>query len=63
MTVIIGVVFIVVAVTAFIFSLPRGGKVARFVNTNWEGYAVVIMISLLALGAVLLVSGIAELTN
>jgi hypothetical protein len=63
MTVITGVVFVVVAVTAFIYSLPRGGRVARFVGTNWEGYAVVMMISLLASGAVLIVSGLSELAN
>jgi hypothetical protein len=47
----------VLGVTAFIYSLPRGGKLAPFVGTNWEPYAVVTMISLLALGLILALVG------
>jgi hypothetical protein len=60
MTVIIGVVFVVLAVTAFVYSLPRGGRLARFVGTEWEPYAVVMMISFLATGLVMTIVGIVE---
>jgi hypothetical protein len=63
MNVIIGVVFVVLAVAAFIFSLPRGSRVAPFVGTAWEGYAAVMMISLFAVGLVMIISSIAELAN
>ena len=63
MTIIIGVVCLVLAVTAFIYSLPRGDRRAIFVGTEWEAYAVVAMISLLAAGLVMTVSGIVELVN
>ncbi|HET7680069.1 MAG TPA: hypothetical protein VFK79_08055 [Xanthobacteraceae bacterium] len=63
MTIIIGVAFVVLGAAAFIYSLPRGGRVARFVGTNWEGYAVVMMISLLAVGLVMIISGIAEVAQ
>ena len=34
-------------------SLPRHGKTARFVGTEWEGYVVVMMIGFLGIGVVL----------
>ena len=60
MTIIIGLACAVMAVTAFIYSLPRGGKHAFFVGTEWEAYAVVAMISLLAVGLVMTVVGITD---
>ena len=63
MNVIIGLSFVGLAVTTFIYSLPRGGRVARFVGTEWEAYAVVMMISLLAVGVVMTVVGLAEFAN
>jgi len=63
MTVIIGMVSIVLAVAAFVYSLPRGDRVAPFVGSNWEPYAVVMMLALLAVGFVMTVSGIVELAN
>ena len=47
MTIIIGLACAALAVAAFIYSLPRGGKRAPFVGTEWEAYAVVAMIGLL----------------
>ena len=60
MSVIIGLVFVVMAVAAFVYSLPRGDRRAIFVGTEWEAYAVVAMIGLLAAGLVMTVVGIAE---
>jgi hypothetical protein len=59
-TTIIGLACAVLGLTAFIYSLPRGGKLAPFVGTNWEPYAVVAMISLLALGLILALVGIVD---
>jgi hypothetical protein len=63
MTIIIGLACAVLAVTAFIFSVPRGGKVAPFVGTEWEAYVVVMMICLLATGLILTIVGITEWTH
>jgi len=63
MTAIIGIAFIVLAVTAFIYSLPRGDRLAPFVGTNWEPYAVVMMVVLLGAGVVMIISGSAELAE
>jgi len=60
MSVIIGLVFVVMAVAAFVYSLPRGGRYAPFVGTEWEAYVVVAMIGLLAAGLVMTVVGITE---
>ncbi len=60
MTAIIGIAFVVLAVTAFIYSLPRGDRVAPFVGTNWEPYAVVVMVVLLGAGFVMIISGMVE---
>ena len=63
MTAIIGTAFVVLAVTAFIYSLPRGDRAAPFVGTNWEPYAVAMMIVLLGAGVVMIISGIANLAE
>jgi hypothetical protein len=42
-----------------LFAAPRG-KDAFFVGTEWEAYAVVAMISLLAVGLVMTVVGITD---
>ena len=63
MTAIIGIAFVVLAVTAFIYSLPRRGRLAPFVGTNWEPYAVVMIVVLLGAGVVMIISGITELAN
>jgi hypothetical protein len=40
-------VLVLLAVAAFVYSPPRQGKIARFVGTEWQGYAVVLMIGVL----------------
>jgi len=57
MTLIVGAVLFVVALAAFIFSLPRGGKTAWFVGSEWEGYVVVFMLGVFGLGVMLLING------
>ena len=39
-----GLLLVLLSGAAFVYSLPREGKTARFVGTEWEGYAVVLMI-------------------
>ena len=60
MTIILGLACAALGLTAFIYSLPRGGRHARFVGTEWEAYAVVAMISLLTVGIVMTLVGITE---
>ena len=60
MTIIIGLACAALGLGAFIYSLPRGGKRAFFVGTEWEAYAVVMMLCLLATGLVLTLVGITE---
>ena len=57
MTLLAGLVLVVAAVAAFVSSMPRGGKTARFVGTEWEGYAVVIMIGVVGIGAIMAIAG------
>ena len=58
MTIIFGIVLMVVAALAFVNSLPRAGKLARFVGTPWEPYAVVMMIVTFGAGAILMISAV-----
>jgi hypothetical protein len=58
MTLIIGIIALVVFGAALYYSIPRGGKTARFVGSEWEGYIVVAMISGIAMGAILTVSSL-----
>ena len=60
MFIVAGLALIFTAATVFYLSLPRGGKVARFVGTEWEGYAVVAMIAVLAIGVIMTVVGFAS---
>ena len=60
-TIIIGIILFVVAVAAFYYSLPREGKVARFVGTQSEGYVVVVMLAAGAMGTILAVSGLLKM--
>ena len=52
-----GLALIVFAATVFYLSLPRDGRVARFVGTEWEGYAVVGMIGLMGIGVIATIVG------
>ena len=56
-----GIVMAALALSAFVYSLPRGGKVAPFVGTQWEGYAVVLIIGFFAVGLILSLLGTIEL--
>ena len=53
-----GIAMMVAAFAAFYSSLPREGKMARFVGSQWEGYIVVAMIGTFAVGAILAVHGL-----
>jgi hypothetical protein len=63
MALIFGVALMALAVFAFLYSLPRGGRTARFVGTEWEGYAVTTMIGLLGIGAMLSLVGVTALVK
>ena len=52
-----GAALLLLSVGAFFYSLPRDGKVARFVGSKWEGYIVVVMIGGLGIGAMFVISG------
>jgi hypothetical protein len=56
MTLISGLALMLVAIAAFYYSLPRKGKAAWFVGTQWEGYVVVVMIAALGVGLMLALS-------
>jgi hypothetical protein len=58
-----GIVLLLGAAACFIYSLPRGGKTARFVGGEWEGYAVVAMIGGMGIGILLIVTGAISLAN
>lgn len=57
MFILAGLVMTVAAAAVFYFSLPRGGKTARFVGTEWEGYVVVAMIGVLGIGVIMTIVG------
>lgn len=61
MTLIVGVVLFFGSLAVFAFSMPRHGKTAKFVGTEWEGYAVVAMLCTFGLGLMLVISGVTEL--
>ena len=61
MTLISGLVLIVLATAAFVYSLPRGGRSAAFVGTQWEGYAVVVLIGAIGIGIIMAISGAMKL--
>lgn len=51
-----GIVLMALAGLTFFYCLPRGGRTARFVGTEWEAYCVVAMIGTFGIGAILLVA-------
>ena len=61
MKLLLGVVFLVAAVGIWKLSLPKGGKPRSFVNTNLEAPIALVIIGVLALGAVLSIGGALEL--
>ena len=56
-----GIAMAVLGLSAFVYSLPRGGKVAAFVGSQWEGYVVVLIIGFFAVGLILSLLGTIEL--
>jgi hypothetical protein len=63
MVLILGIALMALALVVFVFSLPRGGRTARFVGTHWEGYAVVAMLCTFGVGLLLVISGTADLVD
>jgi hypothetical protein len=63
MVLILGIALMALALVAFVFSLPRRGKTARFVGTHWEGYAVVAMLCTFGVGLMFVLSGAADLVD
>ena len=61
MNIILGLALTAISLGAFWASLPRNGKTAKFVGTEWEGYIVAGFIGVLGVGGVLLVSGLTQL--
>ena len=60
MQLIAGAILVALAVVGFITSLPRRGRTARFVGTEWEGYVVAGMVGVLGLGAVMVINGLTQ---
>jgi hypothetical protein len=58
-----GLALIALAVAAFLYSLPRGGKTAPFVGTEWEGYAVTTMIGTAGIGFILSLTSLIALVK
>jgi hypothetical protein len=52
-----GIAVMIVAGATLWLLLPRGGKVHRFVNTEWEPYVGVALTSAVALGFTMILSG------
>ena len=63
MILISGIALMALTAASFVYSLPRGGRTAPFVGTQWEGYAVVLMIAAFGVGAMLVFSGTVQLTK
>ena len=58
-----GIVLITLAVGAFWFSLPRNGKLAPFVGTQLEGFAVALMVAALGGGVASVIAGAVEIAK
>jgi hypothetical protein len=56
-----GIVLTVLALSAFVYSLPRHGKTVWFAGSEWEGYAVVAMVGGFGMGVIFIILGIADL--
>ena len=61
MTMLVGAVLLAASLAVYVYSLPRGGRTARFVGSAWEGYIVVGLVCLLGLGLLLTITGTIEL--
>jgi len=60
MTMLVGAVLLAASLAVYVYSLPRGGRTARFVGSPWEGYIVVGLVCLLGLGLLLTITGTVE---
>jgi hypothetical protein len=58
---IVGLALLLLSLVAFSFALPRGGKVAGFVGSPWEGYIVIVMVLGICGGVMLAVAGVVQL--
>lgn len=58
-----GIVVLIVTVAAFIYLLPRGGKVYRLADTEWEPYVGVAFCSATALGLTMTLSAILDMMS
>jgi hypothetical protein len=58
-----GVVVFVLTAIVFWYSLPRDGKLHRFVDTEWEPYVGVAFCSAVALGFTMILSGVLNLAG
>jgi len=56
-----GVIVFVLTAIVFWYCLPRGGKLHRFVDTEWEPYVGVAFCSAVALGLTMMLSGVLNL--
>ena len=56
-----GVILLAASMAAFVKALPRDGKTAKFVGSQWEGYVVVGLICVFGLGLMLAVTGAIQL--
>ena len=63
MQLIAGIALVVLSIASFVGSLPRRGKTARFVGTEWEGYIAAGLVGALGLGVVLCISGLVQLRS
>lgn len=55
-----GIVVMALMVGFFSYSLPRGGRSAWYVGSEWEGYVVVIIIGCFGLGLMMAVKGLID---
>ena len=58
-----GIAVLVATVVVFISFLPRGGKVHRFADTEWEPYVGVAITSAVALGLTMTLSAILDIMS
>jgi hypothetical protein len=61
MVLIAGIVSVLLAGGLLTYSLPRRGKVAWFVGSQWEPYITILIVAGLALGVLFAVTGTIEL--
>ncbi|HSL80577.1 MAG TPA: hypothetical protein VK877_13055 [Pseudolabrys sp.] len=52
-----GVISLFLACGLFVYSLPRGGKFAWFVGSQWEPYITILIVSGFVLGVLFAVTG------